>query len=58
MRIRNFATATQRSYIHYAAEFAKYFNRSPEELDTTGSFSSRRARGKSLASQGISRVIR
>ena len=33
MRIRNFATTTQRSYIHYVAEFAKYFNRSPEELD-------------------------
>jgi site-specific recombinase XerD len=33
MRIRNLATTTQRSYIHYVAEFAKYFNRSPEELD-------------------------
>ena len=33
MRIRNYATTTQRSYIHYVAEFAKYFNRSPEELD-------------------------
>ena len=29
----SFATTTQRSYIHYVAEFAKYFNRSPEELD-------------------------
>jgi hypothetical protein len=25
MRIRNFATTTQRSYVHYVAEFAKYF---------------------------------
>jgi len=25
---RNFAGTTQRSYIHYVAEFAKYFNRS------------------------------
>jgi integrase/recombinase XerD len=33
MRIRNLATTTQRSYIHYVAEFAKYFNRSPQELD-------------------------
>ena len=33
MRIRNFATTTQRSYIHYVAEFAKHFNRSPRELD-------------------------
>jgi integrase/recombinase XerD len=33
MRIRNFATTTQRSYVHYVAEFAKYFNRSPQELD-------------------------
>jgi integrase/recombinase XerD len=33
MCIRNFADTTQRSYIHYVAEFAKYFNRSPQELD-------------------------
>jgi integrase/recombinase XerD len=33
MRIRNFATTTQRSYIHYVAEFAKHFNRCPQELD-------------------------
>jgi site-specific recombinase XerD len=33
MRIRNFATTTQRSYVHYVAEFAKYFNLSPERLD-------------------------
>lgn len=33
MCIRNFASTTQRSYIHYVAEFAKYFNRSPQELD-------------------------
>lgn len=33
MRIRNFAATTERSYIHYVAEFAKYFNRSPQELD-------------------------
>jgi integrase/recombinase XerD len=33
MRIRNLATTTQRSYVHYVAEYAKHFNRSPEELD-------------------------
>jgi integrase/recombinase XerD len=33
MRIRNFATTTQRSYVYYVAEYAKHFNRSPEELD-------------------------
>ncbi len=33
MRIRNFATTTQRSYIHYVAQFAQYFHRSPAELD-------------------------
>jgi site-specific recombinase XerD len=33
MCLRNFAETTQRSYIHYVAEFAKYFHRSPDELD-------------------------
>jgi integrase/recombinase XerD len=33
MRIRNLATTTQRSYVHYVAGFAKYFHRSPDELD-------------------------
>jgi integrase/recombinase XerD len=33
MCLRNFAGTTQRSYIHYVAAFAKYFNRSPQELD-------------------------
>lgn len=32
MRLRNFSPETQRSYIHYIAAFAKYFDRSPEEL--------------------------
>jgi len=29
MQLRNFATTTQGSYTHYVADFAKYFNRSP-----------------------------
>src|ERR1039457_6300935 len=33
MRVRNFATTTQRSYVHYVAEFAEYFHRDPAELD-------------------------
>ncbi len=33
MRIRNLAATTQRSYVHYVAEFAQYFQRSPEHLD-------------------------
>jgi integrase/recombinase XerD len=33
MRIRNLATTTQRSYIHYVSEFARHFNRSPQDLD-------------------------
>jgi len=32
MRLRNFSPETQRSYIHYIAAFAKYFNLSPEDL--------------------------
>jgi integrase/recombinase XerD len=32
MRLRNFSTETQRSYVHYIAEYAKYFNLSPESL--------------------------
>jgi site-specific recombinase XerD len=33
MRLRNFATTTQRSYVHYVAQFAQYFHRTPAELD-------------------------
>jgi len=33
MRIRNFAATTQRSYIHYVAEFARHFHRSPDQLE-------------------------
>jgi integrase/recombinase XerD len=32
MRLHGFAPTTQRSYIHYVAEFAKYYHRSPEQL--------------------------
>lgn len=32
MRRRNFSTETQRAYIHYIAEFAKYFRVSPDQL--------------------------
>src|SRR5271169_3177474 len=33
MLLRGLAPTTQRSYIHYVAEFAKYYNASPEKLD-------------------------
>src|SRR3974390_3924994 len=33
MRVRGLAPTTQRSYIHYVAEYARYFQRSPELLD-------------------------
>jgi hypothetical protein len=33
MRIRNFAATTERSYIHYVAQFAKHFDLSPDKLD-------------------------
>jgi site-specific recombinase XerD len=33
MQLRNFTPATQRSYVHYVAEYARYFNLSPEKLD-------------------------
>jgi integrase/recombinase XerD len=33
MQLRGLAPTTQRSYIHYAADFAKFYNTSPEKLD-------------------------
>jgi len=33
MQLRNLTPATQRSYVHYVAEYARYFNVSPEKLD-------------------------
>ena len=30
MQLRNLAPATQRNYVHYVAEYAKYFSASPE----------------------------
>jgi site-specific recombinase XerD len=33
MLLRGLAPTTQRSYIHYVAEFAKFYNTSPEKLD-------------------------
>jgi integrase/recombinase XerD len=33
MLLRGLAPTTQRSYIHYVAEFAKYYNTSPDKLD-------------------------
>jgi len=33
MQLRGLAPTTQRSYIHYVADFAKYFHTSPDQLD-------------------------
>jgi integrase/recombinase XerD len=33
MQLRGLAPTTQRSYIHYVAGFAKFYNKSPEDLD-------------------------
>jgi site-specific recombinase XerD len=33
MQLRGLAPATQRSYTHYVADFAKFYNTSPEHLD-------------------------
>ncbi len=33
MTIRNLSPATQRSYVHAVAKFARFFGRSPERLD-------------------------
>jgi len=33
MQLRGLALTTQRSYIHYVAEFAKFYNTSPDQLD-------------------------
>lgn len=33
MQLRNLALTTQRSYLHYAVEFSKFYNTSPEQLD-------------------------
>src|SRR5580698_5699302 len=33
MQLRGLAPATQRSYLHYVAEYAKFYNTSPEQLD-------------------------
>jgi site-specific recombinase XerD len=32
MQLRNFSAGTQRSYIHYVADYASYYNTSPERL--------------------------
>jgi len=33
MQLRNLAPATQKNYIHYVADYAKYYNTGPEHLD-------------------------
>src|ERR1700691_2856573 len=33
MQLRGLAPTTQRSYLHYVSEFAKFYRTSPEQLD-------------------------
>ena len=33
MQLRGLAPTTQRSYIHYVSEYAKFYNTSPDKLD-------------------------
>jgi integrase/recombinase XerD len=33
MQLRNLSPATQRGYLHYVADYANYYNTSPEHLD-------------------------
>src|ERR1700722_4417104 len=33
MQMRGLAPTTQRSYLHYVTEFARFYNTSPEKLD-------------------------
>lgn len=33
MKLRNLCPSTQRNYVHYVADYAKYFNQSPDRLD-------------------------
>ena len=33
MQLRGLASTTQRNYIHYVADFAKFYHTSPEHLD-------------------------
>ena len=33
IQLRGLAPTTQRSYIHYVTDYAKFFNTSPEQLD-------------------------
>ena len=33
MQLRGLASTTQRSYVHYVADYAKFYNTSPSKLD-------------------------
>jgi len=33
MQLRGLAPTTQRSYLHYVAEYAKFYKTSPDQLD-------------------------
>ena len=32
MQLRNFSAETQKSYVHYVTDYARYYNLSPDQL--------------------------
>jgi hypothetical protein len=40
MHLRGLAPTTERSYLHYVLEYAKFYNSSPEKLDLEAGFGS------------------
>ena len=59
MQLRNFATTTQPSYIHSVADFARHFNRSPQELDleAVGEYQLHLAQERKLSPQSVNTFV-
>jgi site-specific recombinase XerD len=59
MQLRNLAPTTQRSYLHYTVEFAKFYNCSPEKLDLEAvrQYQLHLLREKKLSPQSINTFI-
>jgi len=59
MRLRNFSACTQRSYVHYVADFAQYFNTSPERLglDDIRSYQLYLTEGRQLSASSINTFV-
>lgn len=59
MQVRNLAPATQRNYIHYVYEFAKYFGLSPDRLgaDQIKEFQLHLLHQRQLSAQSVNQYI-